>query len=43
MVVAADKFFQLGFTPCKAECPLQGMELQVKEKTKRFKAYWKVV
>ena len=28
-------FFQLGFTPCKAEQPLQGMELQ-KEAQKRF-------
>ena len=24
-------FFKLGFTPCKAEQPLQGMELQEKE------------
>ena len=23
-------FFKLGFTPCKAEHPLQGMELQEK-------------
>ena len=23
-------FFKLGFTPCKAEQPLQGMELQEK-------------
>ena len=27
-------FFQLGFTPCKAEQPLQGMELQEKEAQK---------
>ena len=25
-------FIQLGFTPCKAEQPKQGMELQEKEK-----------
>ena len=29
-------FFQLGFTPCKAEQPLQGMELQEKEAQKRL-------
>ena len=27
-------FFQLGFTPCKAEQPLQGMELREKETQK---------
>ena len=27
-------FFQLGFTPCKAEQTLQGMELQEKETQK---------
>ena len=27
-------FFLLGFTPCKAEEPLQGMELQEKETEK---------
>ena len=27
-------FFELGFTPCKAEQPLQGMELQEKEAQK---------
>ena len=27
-------FFKLGFTPCKAEQPLQGMELQEKETQK---------
>ena len=29
-------FFQLGFTPCKAEQPLQGMELQEKEAQKNY-------
>ena len=33
-------FFKLGFTPCKAEQPLQGMELQEK-KHKNIKAYRK--
>ena len=28
---SARLFFQLGFTPCKAEQPLQGLELQEKE------------
>ena len=27
-------FFKLGFTPCKTEQPLQGMELQEKEAQK---------
>ena len=27
-------FLKLGFTPCKAEQPLQGMELQEKEAQK---------
>ena len=27
-------FFKLGFTPCKAEQPLQGIELQEKEAQK---------
>ena len=27
-------FFKLGFTPCKAEQPLRGMELQEKEAQK---------
>ena len=27
-------FFKLGFTPCKAEHPLQGIELQEKEAQK---------
>ena len=27
-------FFKLGFTPCKAEQPLQGIELQEKETQK---------
>ena len=29
-------FFELGFTPCKAEQPLQGMELQEKKHKKRL-------
>ena len=29
-------FFKLGFTPCKAEQPLQGTELQEKEVQKRL-------
>ena len=29
-------FFQLGFTPCKAEQPLRGMDLQKKEAQKRL-------
>ena len=32
---------QLVFTPCKAEQPLQGMELQGKEAKKKVKAYRK--
>ena len=35
-------FFKLGFTPCKAEQPLRGMELQEKE-AKKIKAYMKYV
>ena len=30
-------FFKFGFTPCKAEQPLQGMELQEKETQKELK------
>ena len=30
-------FFQLGFTPCKAEPPLRGMVLPEKEAQKRLK------
>ena len=30
------KFFLLEFTPCKAEQPLQGMELQEKEAQKYY-------
>ena len=30
-------FFKLGFAPCKAEQPLQGMELQKKEAKKELK------
>ena len=33
-------FLKLGFTPCKAEQPLQGMELQEKE-AQNIKAYRK--
>ena len=33
-------FFKLGFTPCNAEQPLQGMELQ-KKKQKKIKVYRK--
>ena len=29
-------FFKLGFTPCKAEQPLRGIELQEKEAQKRL-------
>ena len=29
-------YYQLGFTPCKAEQPLRGMELQEKETQKRL-------
>ena len=29
-------FFKLGFTPCKAEQPLRGMELQEKETQKDY-------
>ena len=32
--------FKLRFTPCKAEEPLRGMELQEKE-AQKIKAYWK--
>ena len=30
-------FFQLGFTPCKAEQPLQGMKLEEKEAQKDYR------
>ena len=30
-----DFFFKLGFTPCKAEQPLRGMQLQEKKKHKK--------
>ena len=30
-------FFKLGFTPCKAEQPLQHMKLQKKRNTKRLR------
>ena len=35
-------FFKLGFTPCKAEQPLRGMELQEKS-TKKITGYRKSV
>ena len=35
-------FLSLGFTPCKAEQPLKGMELE-KNKHKKIKAYRKSV
>ena len=34
-------FFSLGFTPCKAKQPLQGMELQEKEAQKDYRKYRK--
>ena len=34
MASIADIFLKLGFTPCKAEQPLQGLELQEKEAQK---------
>ena len=39
-------FFQLGFTPCIAEQPLRGMELQEKKHKKRLQdtflyLFWK--
>ena len=34
-VVQKCLFLKLGFTPCKAEQPLRGMELQEKEKKKK--------
>ena len=37
MKVLIEPFFKLGFTPCKAEQPLQGMQLQGKKSTKRLK------
>ena len=33
-MTAFNFFFLLGFTPCKAEQPLQGMELKEKETQK---------
>ena len=35
-------FFQLGFTPCKSEQPLRGMELQERE-AQKINAYRKSV
>ena len=34
-------FFELGFTPCKAKQPLQGMECYKKKMHKKIKAYRK--
>ena len=31
---SSNTFFKLGFTPCKAKQPLQGMKLQEKEAQK---------
>ena len=36
-IFTKNTFFKLGFTPCKAERPLQGMELTTKKSTKRLK------
>ena len=36
-------FFKLGFTPCKAEQPLRGIELQEKKSTKKITGYRKSV
>ena len=36
-------FFQLGFTPCKAEQSLRDMELQEKKSTKKITGYRKSV
>ena len=36
-------FKKLGFTPCKTDQPLRGMELQEKEAQKGVKAYMKSV
>ena len=33
-VIEKHSFFQLGFTPCTAQQPMQGMELQEKEAEK---------
>ena len=30
-------FFELGFTPCKSEEPLQGVELQKKKRHRKIK------
>ena len=34
MIITTIYFFKLGFTPCKAEQPIQGMDLQEKEARK---------
>ena len=40
--IIGEGVFKLGFSPCKAKQPQQGMELQ-KKKYKKMKAYWKSV
>ena len=37
MLYQNNRFFKLGFTPCKAEYPLQGIELDKKEAQKKLK------
>ena len=37
MKLGGEPFFLLSFTPCKAEQPLRGMELQEKEKDKNHR------
>ena len=41
-ILGGSFFKKIRFTPCKAEQPLRGMELQEKEQ-KRLKAYRKAV
>ena len=36
-------FFKLGFTPCKAEQPLRGMELQEKKHKKDYRMHLRVL
>ena len=35
--IYTNMFFKLGFTPCKSEEPLQGVELQKKKKHRKIK------
>ena len=37
IIVSLYIFFKLGFTPCKAEQPLRGMELQEKKRKKDYR------